>query len=392
YEEAPAGAYGKPTRLEEAALYGTRLGVPILAGIGAGALSGRGALVVGPLVGAAAATATELALQKYEKARGLREQVSPGGVVLQGALGGFTGFPLSPALTVPVRVAARTAEGGLVGTGATTLSTLIEEGRLPTKEELAWGAGTGAAFGVAGGGLEAKGIPYLHERSPEFIGPREFQSGRQLRATSKALATSAEQLAGETTLPPTDAPRMVTEPGETIGPEPVRTEFVGPLEPEMTPHPVGSDVLFREMGAQERTTPGKIVSHQVDADTGEPRIMVGTDDGMVRGRPMDDVELAPGRAVPDELVGPPAPEPAVVPEPPPAAPEGEAPPPPGGEMRPETAFEPPPEETGPYGQRPTFRKYPGLGEALTGEEIGPQLGADPARMTRAIESVDREFG
>src|SRR4029453_11459185 len=36
--------------------------------------------------------------------------------------------------------------------------------------------------------------------------------------------------------------------------------------------------------------------------------------------------------------------------------------PPGGGMRPETAFEPPPDETGPYGQRPAFRKYPGLGE------------------------------
>src|SRR4030095_15811002 len=66
--------------------------------------------------------------------------------------------------------------------------------------------------------------------------------------------------------------------------------------------------------------------------------------------------------------------------------------PPGGGMRPETAFEPPPDETGPYGQRPAFRKYPGLGEALTGEEIGPQLGADTARMTRPLESVDRECG
>jgi hypothetical protein len=392
YEPAPPGAYGKPTRLEEAALYGTRIGVPILSGTVAGALSGPGAPVVAPLVGAAASTATELALQKYEKARGLRREVSPGGVVLQGALGGFQGLPLPRTLTAPVRFGARTLEGAGVGTGATTLGTLIEEGRLPTKEELAWGAGTGGAFGAVGGGIEAKGVPYLHERSPGFVGPRETPSGRQLRATAKALATSADQLAGETTLPPTDAPRMVTEPGETIGPEPVQTEFVGPLEPEMTPHPVGSDVLFRDMGDQDRTTPGRIVSHEVDPDTGEPRIAVETDDGFVRQRPMDDVELAPGRAVPDELGGPPVPEPAVVPEPEPVAPETELPPPPGGEMRPETAFEPPPDERGPYGQRPTFRKYPGLGEALTGEEIGPQLGADPARMTRAIESIDREFG
>jgi Phage tail lysozyme len=374
YEEAPPGAYGKPTRLEEAALYATRFGVPILAGIGAGALSGAGAPVVGPLVGASAATATELGLQKYEKARGLREDVSPGGVVLQGALGGFQGVPLSRTLTAPARFGARTLEGTAVGTGATTLGTLIEEGRMPTAEELAWGAGTGAAFGAVGGGLETKGVPYLHERSPSFVGPREFQSGRQLRATRKALATSADQLAGETTLPPTDAPRMVTEPGETIGPEPVQTEFVGPLEPEMTPHPVGSDVQFRELGEQERITPGRIVSHELDPETGETRIAVETDDGFVRQRPMDDVELTPGRAVPDELVGPPTPEPVV-----------------GGEMRPETAFEPPPDEMGPYGQRPTFRKYPGLGEALTGEEIEPQRAADPARMTRAIESIDREF-
>jgi hypothetical protein len=392
YEEAPPGAYGVPTRLEKAALYGTRIGVPIVASTAAGFLSGPGAPVMAPLAGASAATATELELQKYEKSRGFRKEVSPGGVVLQGALGGFQGLPFPATLSAPARFAARTAEGTAFGTAATTAGTLIEEKRLPTKEELAQGALTGAVFGAAGGAFEAKGVPYLHERSAEFVGPREggLQSRRQARA---ALATSADQLAGETTMPPVGEPepRMVTRPGETIGGEP--GEFVGPPKPE--PLPIGTDVQFRHPGEDARTTPGRVVDHVVEPESGRVLHAVETADGAVVHRSIDDVEPVPGAA--PELVGPPEPPPFVGPPEPPVPPGGEPPPPPGGEppgagMRPETAFEPPPEERGPYGQRPTFRRYPGLGEALTGEEIGPQLGADPQRMTRAIESVDREFG
>ena len=96
-----------------------------------------------------------------------------------------------------------------------------------------------------------------------------------------------------------------------------------------------------------------------------------------------------------EPIGPPEPPAFVGPPEPPGPPGAEPPPPPegpppGGEYARDRL--PPPEERGPYGQRRPFRRYPGLGEALTGEEIGPQLGADPERMTRAIESVDREFG
>lgn len=567
YEEAPAGAYGKPTRLEEAGLFATRVGVPVGAGIVSGALSGPGAPVVGPLVGAATGTAAELAAEKYEKARGFRKEVSPYGVMWSGALNAIPGLPLSPELTVPARIAARTAEGATVGLTGTTGQTLLEEGRLPTKEEALYGAGMGAAFGAGGGTFEAKGVPYLHERSAEFVGPREggVMSRRQVRAADEARATSVEQLAGETTMPPVGepGPRMVTQPGETIGPggEPAPGEFVGPPAPEMQPHPVGSDVNFRELGEQERTTPGRIVGHAVDPESGETRVAVEDVNGAVRQRPMTDVELAPGAAGaepppapgslaavrrslrPDVQAGGEAPPPAwpsqvqrfeepgvaatdiskphglytspidvesphavelggersvystnpdanvlhvdtgfvrtnrgfvgesagiaalraLEPERAPellglskrdlvqqlsaefpsvdwgryadqqgmlegyagllarqkgydaiwapdreaphysefvgltdrafVPPGGELPPPPGGEAPGAgPPWEAPPEEIGPYGQRPTFRKYPGLGEALTGEEIGPQLGADPERMTRAIESVDREFG
>jgi hypothetical protein len=177
---------------------------------------------------------------------------------------------------------------------------------------------------------------------------------------------------------------MVTRPGETIGGEP--GEFVGPPKPELLP--IGTDVQFRHPGEDARTTPGRVVDHVVEPESGRVLHAVETADGAVVHRSIDDVEPVPGAA--PELVGPP--DPVVGPPEPPVPPGGEPAPPPGGGMRPETAFEPPPEERGPYGQRPTFRRYPGLGEALTGEEIGPQLGADPARMTRAIESVDREFG
>ncbi len=543
YEEAPAGAYGKPTRLEKAALYGTRMGVPIVAGVGAGALAGPGAPVVGPLAGASAATATELGLQKYETARGLRKEVSPGGVVLQGVLGGFQGLPLPTTLAAPVRFGARTLEGAGVGTGATTLGTLIEEKRLPTKEELAWGAATGAAFGAVGGGIETKGIPYLHERSAEFVGPREggVMSRRQLRATEQARVTSADQLAGETTAPPVGEPepRMVTRPGETIGGEP--GEFVGPPAPEPAAAPAGrvspvyryddvtgmsaddleaahADQRAYEQGATvdvfgpegakryeqlQRTANSTIAPHETtraasdeiarmesgltpaqeqrlfgigeegynaddlrriaraardyhpanvadmpDADllnTAGRELLSGNlkddpvavirlhgalrelgnrgydksviQDAVVRRAAREgvspgdaqelldanlrDLQTRQARPTPEAAALPapvralPAPEPAPVvgPPEPPAPAGGEPAPPPGGEApgagRP---WEAPPEETGPYGQRPTFRKSPGLGEALTGEEIEPQRAADPARMTRAIEAIDREFG
>src|SRR5215475_6387555 len=141
-EEAPPGAYGKPTTAETILLPAARIAAPIV-GYSAGALSGPGAPVMSPLLGASASTATELALQKYEKSRGLRQDVSPGGVAFQGALGAVQGIPLPGTLTAPVRIAARTGEGALFGTGATTGQTLIEEHRLPTKRELATGAGMG---------------------------------------------------------------------------------------------------------------------------------------------------------------------------------------------------------------------------------------------------------
>jgi hypothetical protein len=340
YEEAPPGAYGKPTRLEEAALTGVRIGVPMAAGITAGALTGPGAPVTVPLMSAAAGTAAELGAEEYERRRGLRREISPGQVAFQGALSAIPGVKLPATLGPVVRTGVRAGEGVVMGTGGTAGSTFIEEGRLPTAEELAWGGGLGAVLGTAGGAVEAKGIPYLRERAPGFVGPRETPSSWQLHATEKAR-TSAEQLAGETTAPPVGAepgPRMVTRPGEIIegGPVAVEPRAVPPEAAEFIGPP---------------------------APTPEEAVPVGR-------------STTP-------FIGPP--------EPPPAP--GELPPPPGieapGAGRP---WEAPPEELGPYGQAPTFRRYPGLGEALTGEEIGPQLGADPERMTRAIESIDREFG
>src|SRR5262245_254327 len=555
YEEAPAGAYGKPTTAERVLLPAARIGAPILAS-SAGALTGPGAPVVSPLLGAAASTATELGAQKYEKARGLRREVSPGGVAFQGALGAFQGVPLGTTLTAPARIAARTGEGALFGTGATAGQTLIEEHRLPTAGELATGAGMGAAFGAAGGTFEAKGVPYLHERSPEFMGPREFPSGRQLRATRKALATSAEQLAGETTAPPVGEPqRMVTRPGETIGtagddvatrlaaePE-APTGFVGPTQPvplpettirdpngapkkvyHGTPRPfenfsgenLSSDALFgpgvyltdnpnvageyadssrvvnQPMSPADRRahfTPGRIIEsgyvnvppdkvlgytetpdgrwsvqvvavnpdgtaiygerprvHSSDptypparssnirpayADVRNP-LNVDTPEGgqlyaallrehdgdktavtqalqeqgydgivyeggrrMGAGEPAHQVvvafspdqvhdafslEAAARHPMPD--IGPPVPPDLAPPPPPP----GREAPPPGAPGEGEGG-----QDFGPWGRPPTFRRYAGLGEALTGEEIPPQGGADPERMTRAIESIDREF-
>src|SRR5262245_30855372 len=130
---------------EKVLLTGARVVPPIVAGI-----FGTPALAVP--VGAG----SEYLAQKYEQHRGARKDVSQGGVVLAGALSAIPGAPLESLAAKPVlRFGARVGEGALIGGGATTASTVIEEGRLPTPSEIMWGAGTGAVFGAGGGALEA---------------------------------------------------------------------------------------------------------------------------------------------------------------------------------------------------------------------------------------------
>src|SRR5262245_45358401 len=130
---------------EKVLLTGARVVPPLVAGI-----FGTPALAVP--VGAG----SEYLAQKYEQSRGARKDISKTGVVIAGGLSAIPGAPLESLAERPLlRVGARIAEGAGIGGGATTVSTVAEEGRLPTASELMWGAGTGAVFGAGGGALEA---------------------------------------------------------------------------------------------------------------------------------------------------------------------------------------------------------------------------------------------
>jgi hypothetical protein len=130
---------------EKVVLTGARVVPPIVAGI-----------FGGPFAAVPVGAGSEYLAQKYEQHRGARKDISKTGVVLGGALSAVPGLPLESLAARPVlRVGARIGEGALIGGGATTAETVLEEGRAPTPSELMWGAGTGAVFGAGGGALEA---------------------------------------------------------------------------------------------------------------------------------------------------------------------------------------------------------------------------------------------
>src|SRR5262245_57457084 len=213
------------TRTEKVLLTGARVVPPIVAGIVSAPLG-----PLEPVVTAGVGAGSEYLAQKYETSRGARKEVSPGSVALAGGLSIIPGAKFAGVEAPLARAGLRVGEGAVIGTGATTAQTLVEEGRLPTPSELMWGAGTGAAFGAAGGAFEAatgrgRAAPRV-EGKPAEVSVEGRPAPKEVAEAPKAPA-EGEQLSFETpsyqAVPKVEPPKPPLERAEPT-PEPGRFE------------------------------------------------------------------------------------------------------------------------------------------------------------------------
>src|SRR5262245_2325231 len=357
-EQLQAAAQEKPqekpqeplSTTEKVLLTGARVVPPLVAGI-----FGTPALAVP--VGAG----SEYLAQKYEQHRGARKDVSKGGVALAGALSAIPGMPLESLAAKPLlRIGARVGEGALIGGGATTASTVVEEGRLPSLDELLIGAATGGAFGAGGAVLEhATGAGRAAARVEGEVKP----------AVADDQAARAARVRAERP----DLPGRVIE---YDGPEGRQTGTV-------------KSGYYRMDGPVAVLTDGREIGPEHN-----PRIV---------GEPEAQPKVAPpveGVQAERSVEGGPAPKVAAEAPKPPAAgeqlsfetPSYKAVPkvePPQAPKPPLERAEPTP-EPGRF-EQPSFRKVPGLHEAAFGEPPTPARPRDPERLQGEIARVDTQF-
>jgi hypothetical protein len=159
-------AVREPTWGETIGLGAARVLPPIIA---AGVTTPFLSPVGGAVSGALAATAGDIAAQRYEKAHGLRREVRPYQSIVSGAAGGIPGLEMAPEAGLLTRAGVRAAEGAGINVGATTAETGLEEHRLPTLGDVARSAATGAAFGAAAGTAEHGVHAYVRGRAERAV-------------------------------------------------------------------------------------------------------------------------------------------------------------------------------------------------------------------------------
>src|SRR5215475_8208065 len=191
---AAAQPQEEPTWGETIGLGALRVVPPIVAGIVSAPLG-----PLAPVVTAGVGAGSEYLAERYEKSRGLRKEVSPGGVALGGALSVIPGAKFAKVEAPLARGVLRVGEGPLIGGGATTASTIVEEGRLPTLEEAVKGAALGGAFGAGGAVLEhATGAGRAATRVEGKPAEVSVEGG------------PAPKVAAEAPKPPAEGPRMTS--------------------------------------------------------------------------------------------------------------------------------------------------------------------------------------
>jgi len=139
-----------------------RMGVPIAGGLATGLLTAN------PLVGLGASGVLggggETLAQKYEIARGLRDDYSATDIGINAAANLVPGFGKAPGVGAGVKEIAKYAltkggaQGATIGAGSRLAKSMIDEGHLPTVGELGESAATGYGFGALGTGAVHYGL------------------------------------------------------------------------------------------------------------------------------------------------------------------------------------------------------------------------------------------
>ena len=142
------GTPGDPTTLETVTIIGREV-VPAILGAFLGTPGGPWGMAAGGAGGSAIGNAWS---QQYRIDRGLQSGYNPGEMVMATAAGAVP-FGALPGKGALARTAIRGAQGATVDTAETAGRTLIDEGRLPTQDELL----TSVLFGGTIGGVMGAG-------------------------------------------------------------------------------------------------------------------------------------------------------------------------------------------------------------------------------------------
>jgi hypothetical protein len=178
-----------PTMGDSLATGAMRIGGGILGGV-LGAAGGPVGIAAG---GAAGAAGGEALAELYEKVRGLRQDINPAQIAVQGALGAIPVPGVAKGAGVLKSALVHGAQGAGMGAVATAATELADTGQLPSLGQVAQGAGMGAVAGGTIGGLSAKvqqpaGIP------SRLLRLEEMRQERLATGKAPSLADKAADL------------------------------------------------------------------------------------------------------------------------------------------------------------------------------------------------------
>ncbi len=123
--------------------------------------------LIGSAIGGATGAGGEYLGQRYEQAVGLRQDLNPKVMAVEGSLNALPLAGLLRNLSRLQRVGAAALQGGAAGSVSAGLRPVLEEERFPTTAEVLSGAGFGALFGGATGGV-IEGVGAVGDRAPSF--------------------------------------------------------------------------------------------------------------------------------------------------------------------------------------------------------------------------------
>jgi hypothetical protein len=251
----------EPTWGETIGLGAARVVPPIVAGaVTTPFLSPAGGIPAAALAG----TLGDVVAQRYERAHGLRREVRPYQSIVSGAAAAVPGTELAPEVGLATRAAVRAAEGAGINTAATVAESGLEEHRLPTLGDVVRSAATGAAFGGVAGTAE-HGIRTVVSRrggTPEAA-PADVAE-TPIPPAARTTAPASETPAAAQPLEPV---RMVTQPGETIGPVPQQQ---AQTSAQGGPPPVSAARAPAAPPVRPEPGPAPRVSEAVEAPPGVP--------------------------------------------------------------------------------------------------------------------------
>lgn len=187
----PVNISAPPNLLEKTLTVGGRIVPAVAGGIIGGMVGGPVGAAVGGAIGAGSGEAgTEVLEQKL----GRREEISPGTIMFESALGSVA--PVARGATIGRRVMGQAGYGAVLGGGGTTGRALIERGEFPTPPEIALGTVIGAGAGAALQGA-AEGIRTVYAGRRPSVSPDlpTVTAAKDYLAEAAAAKVSLDEIA-----------------------------------------------------------------------------------------------------------------------------------------------------------------------------------------------------